>query len=79
MASRRVHLDFPKTLVTEPLIYQIGHEFEVVTNIRRANVDHESGWVDLGLDGEEKEIVKALDYLKEKGVGVSPIERDVVQ
>lgn len=76
---RRVHLDFPKELVPKPLIYEVGQRFRVITNIRRANVNHESGWVDLGLEGEEDEIEKAVQYLLDNGVGVSPVERDVIE
>jgi ABC-type methionine transport system ATPase subunit len=79
MPTRRIHLDFPKSLITEPLIWRVGREFEVMTNIRRANVDHESGWVDLGLEGDDEEIEKAIQFLKDKGVGVSPIERNVIE
>jgi ABC-type methionine transport system ATPase subunit len=79
MEKKLVHLVFPQHLIKEPAIWKIGKEFEVVTNIRRANVTKEFGWVDLELDGEIEEIEKAMDYLKEKGVGVSPIERDIVE
>jgi len=79
MAKKKVHLTFPKHLVKEPIIYRLGHEFQVVTNIRRANVDSESGWVDLELEGEDEEVEKAIESLKAKGVGVDPIERDVIE
>ena len=38
MATRRVKFTFPPQLITEPIIYQMGMEFHVVTNIRRADV-----------------------------------------
>ena len=38
MARQRVKLTFPPELITEPVIYNLGNEFEVVTNIRRAKV-----------------------------------------
>ncbi|NCO40412.1 MAG: FeS-binding protein [Armatimonadetes bacterium CG_4_10_14_3_um_filter_66_18] len=79
MPTRRIHLDFPKDLVTEPLIWRVGREFEVMTNIRRANVDHESGWVDLGLEGDDEELERAIQFLKDNGVGVGPIERNVIE
>jgi len=79
MPTRRVHLDFPKDLVPKPLIWQVGRDFEVITNIRRANVDNESGWVDLGLEGDDAAIDKAIQFLAENGVGVSPIEKNVIE
>lgn len=79
MAVRRYHLTFPKELVTEPIIYYLGKNFNVVTNIRRANVDQDGGWVDLEIEGEEEEIERAVENLKQKGVGVDPIERQVIE
>ncbi|MFA4029822.1 MAG: hypothetical protein GDYSWBUE_001131 [Candidatus Fervidibacterota bacterium] len=79
MAVHRYHLTFPKELVTEPIIYYLGKEFNVITNIRRANVDQDGGWVDLEIEGDEEEIERAVESLKRKGVGVDPIERQVIE
>ena len=76
---RRVTLTFPPELIQEPVIYNIGHHYQVITNIRSANVTNHVGWVTLEIDGEEKEYLKALSYLKEIGVKVEPVERDVIE
>ena len=78
-ARRRVTLTFPPELIKEPVIYNIGHRFNLVTNIRSANVTENVGWVTLEIDGEEEEYLKALNYLREMGVKVEPIERDVIE
>lgn len=75
----RVRVTFPEEKVTEPIIYQIGHEYRVVTNIRRADVREKTGWVELELSGDMPEIERALQGLKKKGVMVDPIERNVVE
>jgi len=77
--KRRVTLFFPPELIKEPVIYNIGHRFRVVTNIRSANVSEKVGWVTLEIDGEEEEYSKALDYLKEIGVKVEPVEKNVIE
>ncbi len=76
---RRVTLTFPPELIQEPVIYNISHHYEVITNIRSANVTNNVGWVTLEIDGEEKEYLKALNYLKEIGVKIEPVERDVIE
>ena len=38
MERRRLKLIFGPAMVKEPVIYQLGKQFEVVTNIRRADV-----------------------------------------
>jgi len=78
MAKRRVKFTFPPDLVTQPVIYNMGKEFHVVTNIRRANVTRDRGWVILEIAGGDEEIEKALAWSKDQGVRVDPIEGDVV-
>ena len=79
MAKQRLHLTFPEQLVQEPIIYTLGKEFGVVTNIRRANVEEKIGWVILELDGGEDALSKAVSYLEERGVQVDRIDGDVVE
>jgi len=79
MPNIKVHLTFPGETIKRPIIYEIGHEFKVVTNIRRANVTENTGWVDLEIAGDSEEIEKALESLKKKGVRIDPIEGDVIE
>jgi ABC-type methionine transport system ATPase subunit len=79
MAKRQVMFTFPRKLIKEPIIYQLSHKFEVVTNIRRADVSEDRGWVVLELEGEDKEIDAGVDWVKEKGVRVDPIVGDIVE
>lgn len=79
MERKRVRFTFPEVLIKEPIIYQLGHEFPVVTNIRMADVDERVGWVILEIDGETAEIARALDWAEAKGVRVDPVEGDVVE
>ncbi|MDI6764879.1 MAG: NIL domain-containing protein [Thermodesulfobacteriota bacterium] len=72
-------LTFPPEKVKEPVIYNIGHRFKIITSIRSANVTENVGWVTLEIDGEEGEYLKALHYLKEIGVKVEPVEKDVIE
>ncbi|MGI8550227.1 MAG: NIL domain-containing protein, partial [Dehalococcoidia bacterium] len=79
MTSKRVRFIFPETLIKEPIIYQLGHEFQVVTNVRMADIDEQIGWVVLELDGEASEIARALGWAGAQGARVDPVEGDVVE
>lgn len=79
MTSLRFHIRFPESKIKEPIIYQIGHEFKVVTNVRRADVRETTGWMDLELTGETAEIERAIDGIRTKGCVVDPIELNVVE
>lgn len=79
MKSLKVRLTIPSEKITEPIIYNIGQQYHVVTNIRRANVTEESGWVVLEMQGTSEHLELAIDYLKSINVQVEPVEGDVVQ
>ncbi len=79
MAKQRVKFTFPQELITLPIIYQVGKEFNVVTNIRRADVTEDRGWVVLEIEGDLKEIERSLEWVTSKGVRVDPVEGDVVE
>ena len=79
MAKRRVRFTFPQKLIKEPVIYDLGHKFKVVTNIRRADVTEDRGWVVLEMEGEEKEIEGGVAWVKGLGVRVDPLAGDVIE
>ncbi|MCH8826879.1 MAG: NIL domain-containing protein [Chloroflexi bacterium] len=79
MAKRRIKLTFPQDLVKEPLIYLLGKNFEIVTNIRRADVRENMGWVVLELEGQDQEMERGLQWITESGVRVDPVSGDVVE
>jgi ABC-type methionine transport system ATPase subunit len=79
MARRRLKLIFSPSLVKEPVIYQLGRKFEIVTNIRRADVSKDQGWVLLEVTGDPDELDRGVTYLEERGVKVEPAEGDLVE
>ncbi len=79
MAKQRVRFTFSGELVREPIIYRLGLDFDVITNIRRADVRADVGWVVLELDGHEDDIQRGLDWVGSTGVRVDPIAGDVIE
>ena len=79
MAKRQVMFTFPEQLVKEPIIHDLSHKFNVVTNIRRADVSENRGWVVLELEGDENEIERGLAWVASKGIRVDPITGDIVE
>ncbi len=78
MTRMRVRLTFPPERIQEPVIYHLVKDFDIVTNIRRADVKADHGWVVLELEGKEDNLDRGIAWLKSKGVKVDPIERDVI-
>ena len=79
MAITRVRFTFPQELIKEPVIYNLVRKFNVVPNIRRADVREDSGWVILELEGNEDEIDRSIGWIKEQGVRVDPVGGDIIE
>ena len=79
MAKQRVRFTFSAEMVREPIIYRLGRDFDIVTNIRRADVRRDVGWVILELEGSDDEIQRGLDWVGNTGVRVDPIAGDVIE
>ena len=79
MAKQRVKFTFPQELITLPIIYELGKQFSIVTNVRRADVTEDRGWVVLEIDGDIAEIERGLEWVAAKGVRVDPVQGDIVE
>lgn len=75
----RVYLTFPKDQIREPVLSMLSKQFDIVFNIRGSTVTSDMALVALEIDGRESEVVKAIDWLKAKGITVEPIEKNVIE
>ena len=78
MNDIRVKLTFPEELIREPVIARMVREFDVLPNIRRANVEEHVGWIICELDGDEAAVESAITWLRDLGVQVDRLG-DVVE
>jgi len=79
MSIKRVKFTYEQAMIKEPIISMLSKDFDIVTNIRRADVREDMGWVVLEITGKEEEIQRSLDWVSTKGVRVDPISGDVVE
>jgi ABC-type methionine transport system ATPase subunit len=70
MKTQRLELTFPEKMIKKPIIYHLVKEYNVIPNIRRANVDEKCGWMVLELSGEDEELENALKHLQDLGVEI---------
>ena len=75
----RLWLMFQPRLVTQPVVYELGKKFEVITNIRQASVNEEIGVVSVEIEGERVELDRAIGWLEEIGVKVEPVEINTIE
>lgn len=74
MARATVRLTYRGDTRNDPVIYRMGQDYKVVTNIRRADVGNDTGWVELDLDGEQAEIERALEFCRSRGLSVEQLK-----
>jgi hypothetical protein len=77
--TSRLWLMYPSRLITRPVIYELGKEFEVITNLRQASVTPEVGIVSLELIGDREEIKRSIAWMEEMGIKVEPVEINTIE
>ena len=79
MPKLRLHLTFPEGLIQDPIIWRLGRQYDIITNIRRANVEEAVGWVILEVEGAEEALDQGVAWMEEMGVQVDRLSGDVVE
>lgn len=74
MPKRRVILTYEPEISSEPIIYNVGQQFGLVTNIHRADATEDRGWIELELVGKEDDIEAGIAWLISRGVRVDQTE-----
>jgi hypothetical protein len=77
--KEKFYLTYPSPLVKEPVLYLLGKKFDLVTNIRGANISNDMGLLALELEGPPNEIDQAVYWLRAQGITVEPIEKNVIE
>jgi L-aspartate semialdehyde sulfurtransferase ferredoxin len=77
--KERFYLTYPPALITQPLIYLLIKKFDVIPNIRGANVSDEMGLLAIEIEGTQSDIDQAIAWLREQGVTVEPIEKNIIE
>ena len=78
MSARKIVLNFPKEKIDKPIIYKLIKDFNLAFNIMRANITPEQeGHMVLELDGDNSEIEKGVKYLKQEGISIQPLSKDI--
>lgn len=78
-SRRRFWITFPPARIQSPVIWELGHRFPLVTNIRQASITEEVGIVCLEVSGPAESIDEGLRWLKRMGLSVEPVELSAVE
>ena len=72
--AKKILINFPQELLKEPIIYTLGNQFDVVVNIKRASVSEDSGWAELELKGDAKQVEEGIAWMIGRGMRVEDME-----
>jgi len=72
VAKRHV-LTFPAEPHCEPVIYNTGQQFNLVTTLYQTELAEDRGWIILELEGEDEDIEVGIAWAMPKGVQVDTI------
>lgn len=78
MSSSKIVLNFPKKMIDQPIVYKLIKDFDLKFNILKASITPDAeGIMVLDLDGDKKKIEEGIKYLKDQGVRVEPLSKDI--
>ena len=78
MNTRRYVLTFPPEKVDQPLTYNLIKDYKMEINILKADINAgKEGKLLLEFRAEKEEMEKGLKYIKEKGVGIAPVSKQI--
>jgi hypothetical protein len=77
--QQRLWLMYPPKQITSPVVWELGHKFAVVTNVRQASVTDEIGIVCLEISGPSNAVKAAIQWLEKIGIKVEPVEIGVIE
>ena len=76
--SRKIVLRFPPNLVDKPIIYHLVKDYDLEFNVLKASVTpKEEGVLVMELSGERKGYDGSIRFLKQAGVEVQPLVKDI--
>lgn len=79
MAKLRVKFTFPAEQIKAPVIWEVGKRFDLITNIRRADITAEVAWTVLELEGEQADIDRGVKFVEDLGIRVDPVEDTIIE
>ena len=78
MYSKTLSLRFPEKIVNEPVVVNLVRKFDLSFNILKATIyPRKEGFMVLELRGQKKNFQQGIRYLKDHGIKVERIGRDI--
>ncbi len=63
--------------VDQPIVQRLIKDFDLVANIRRAQVNEDYGFIEVDLEGSLEEVQRAISWLHTTGLHIDAKQRSV--
>ena len=70
---------FPLEKIKEPVIYELVKNFDLIPNIRRADINDSYSWMILEIEGPKTTLDEAIKWVRKIGVEVNEMHGDMVE
>jgi L-aspartate semialdehyde sulfurtransferase ferredoxin len=78
--SKKIVIHYAADNVDQPVIYELVKQYDLIFNILKARIfPRREGVIVLELIGEKENFNNGIKYLKEKGLKVEPLSKNVIQ
>ncbi len=78
--KKKVTLEFPPEVIGKPVVSDVIKGYDVIVNIFKTMIKpNTTGMMGVEIEGDEKEIGRALKFLKKNGVRIKPLEKEITK
>ena len=70
MPTRILRLNYPPSLLRQPILNRLIRRFDINVNIVQAHITLEEGWLEIETTGDDEEIDRAFKWLEDEGIEI---------
>lgn len=71
MPTRILRLNYPPSLLRQPILNRLIRRFDITVNIVQAHITLEEGWLEIETTGDDEEIKRAFKWLEDEGIEIN--------
>ena len=71
MPTRTLRLNYPPSLLRQPILNRLIRRFDITVNIVQARITLDEGWLEIETTGEDEEIERAFKWLEDEGIEIN--------
>jgi len=74
MSTRTLRLNYPPSLLRQPIINELIRRFDLRVNILQAHITLEEGWIEIQATGDPQALDEAVAWLVDDGLTIETLD-----